>query len=250
MTVVTPYCHHFRADLEIHVNRTDRLYAITEELRSAERQGRTAQRLADRFEVSTRTIKRDVSALQQAGAPIWAQAGPGGGYVLDGRASLPPVNFTEAEAVALAVALTVGRELPFAADGRTALTKVLDAMPRATREHARELGGRVWTRGHTGPARTPAVRTVEEALRRQVVVSIVHRGSSGATTSRAVEPVAMAATHGHWYLLGHCRWRDAPRWFRTDRIAQAWLTTEPAPPHDPATFAGVPPPDAAPVTED
>lgn len=231
------------------MNRTDRLYALAEELRSAGRRGRTAQRLAYRLEVSVRTVKRDVSALQQAGVPIWAQAGPGGGYVLDGRASLPPVNFTEAEAVALAVALTVGRDLPFAADGRTALTKVLDAMPRAAREHAMELGGRVWTRGHTGPARTPAVRTVEEALRRQVVVSIVHRGSSGATTNRAVEPVALAATHGHWYLIGYCRLRSAPRWFRTDRIVQAWLTAEPAPPHDPATFAGVPPADAAPVTE-
>lgn len=231
------------------MNRTDRLYALNEELRSAGKQVRTAHWLADRLEVSVRTVKRDVSALQHAGVPIWAQAGPGGGYVLDGRASLPPVNFTEAEAVALAVALTVGRDLPFAADGRTALAKVLDAMPRAARDQATELGGRVWTRDHTGPARTPAVRTVEEALRRQVVVSLVHEGSSGATTTRAVEPVALAATHGHWYLLGHCRLRNAPRWFRTDRIARAWLTTEPAPAHDPATFAGEPPPDAAPVSE-
>lgn len=231
------------------MNRTDRLYALTEQLRSAGRRGRTAQWLAAHLEVSPRTVKRDVSALQQAGVPIWAQAGPGGGYVLDGRASLPPVNFTEAEAVALTVALTAGGALPFAADGRTALAKVLDAMPRAARDHATELGGRVWTRGHTGPARTPAVRTVEEALRRQVVVSLAYQSSSGAITTRAVEPVAMAATYGHWYLLGHCRLRNAPRWFRTDRVTRAWLTTEPAPPHDPATFAGEPPPDAGPVTE-
>lgn len=231
------------------MNRTDRLYAVTEELRSAGKTGRTAQWLGSRLEVSTRTIKRDISALQQAGLPIWAQAGPGGGYVLDGRTTLPPVNFTEAEAVALAVALAAGRRLPFAADGRTALAKVLAAMPREARELATQLGGRLWTRGHDGPARTQAVRTIEEALRRQVIVTLTHRRPSGEVTSRAVEPVALAATGGHWYLVGHCRLRDAPRWFRTDRITAAWLTTEPAPEHDPATFAGEPPADAAPVSD-
>jgi predicted DNA-binding transcriptional regulator YafY len=76
------------------VNRTERLYAIAEELRRAGRPGRTAGGLAGRFEVSVRTIKRDVSALLQAGLPIWARPGAGGGYVLDASASLPPVNFT------------------------------------------------------------------------------------------------------------------------------------------------------------
>src|SRR3954468_14886422 len=73
---VAPVCHHFP------VNRTDRLYAIAEELRAA-RQPRTATWLAERFEVTTRTVKRDISALQQAGTPVWAAPGPGGGYVLD-----------------------------------------------------------------------------------------------------------------------------------------------------------------------
>jgi len=58
------------------MNRTDRLYAIAEELRSAGRGGCTGERLAARFEVSGRTIKRDIDALLQAGAPIWAQSGP------------------------------------------------------------------------------------------------------------------------------------------------------------------------------
>jgi predicted DNA-binding transcriptional regulator YafY len=59
------------------VNRTDRLYALVEELRAAGDRGRTAAWLAERFEVATRTIKRDVAGLQQAGVPIWAQGGPG-----------------------------------------------------------------------------------------------------------------------------------------------------------------------------
>ena len=61
------------------MNRTDRLHSLTEELRRAGPSGRSADRLAAWLEVSTRTIKRDVAALQKAGLPVWAQAGPGGG---------------------------------------------------------------------------------------------------------------------------------------------------------------------------
>jgi predicted DNA-binding transcriptional regulator YafY len=61
------------------VNRTERLYAVAEELRRAGAQGTTSARLARSLEVSIRTIKRDVSALQQAGLPVRAEAGPGGG---------------------------------------------------------------------------------------------------------------------------------------------------------------------------
>src|SRR5688572_26638243 len=111
------------------MNRTDRLYAIVEELRAAGARGRTAAALAGTFEVATRTVKRDVSALQQAGVPIWATGGPGGGYVLDAAATLPPITFTAAEATALALALAVQPGLPFSEDGRSALAKVLAVMP-------------------------------------------------------------------------------------------------------------------------
>ena len=76
--------------------------------------------------MSVWTVKRDVSALQQAGVPIWATAGPGGGYALDAAATLPPVNLTPAQAVAVAVALAEAPDAPFAVDGRAALQKVLD----------------------------------------------------------------------------------------------------------------------------
>ena len=71
--------------------------------------------------------------------------------------------------------------------------------------------------------------------------------TQGATTERAVEPVALAATGGHWHLLAWCRLRSAPRWFRTDRITAAHLTGEDAPPHDASTLFGTPPDDAHPV---
>ncbi len=75
--------------------------------------------LAERFEVSTRTIERDLLALQEAGVPIWAQPGPGGGYGLNVDTTLPPLNLTPAEAAALATALAATRAMPFADAGRS-----------------------------------------------------------------------------------------------------------------------------------
>ena len=141
------------------MNRTDRLYAIVEQLRAAGAAGRTAEQLAARFEVSTRTVKRDVGALQQAGSLVWAQPGPGGGYVLDDAVTLPPVNITAAEAVSLAVALSAVPDLPYATDGRAALAKVLAVMPEAERRRARDIASRVWTRGAGRRRRAPPARS-------------------------------------------------------------------------------------------
>lgn len=129
------------------MNRTERLYALAEELRRAGRTGTTGPRLAAALEVSERTIKRDVAALQQAGLTIWAQAGSGGGYVLDPSASLPPVNFTPGQAVAVAVALaTLPPGSPFAVDALAARGKVWDALGAGDRARAEALAARVWVR--------------------------------------------------------------------------------------------------------
>jgi predicted DNA-binding transcriptional regulator YafY len=229
------------------MNRTERLYAIAEELRAAGRGGRTSGWLARRLEVSTRTIKRDVDALLQAGLPLWAQAGPGGGYVLD-SATMPPIGVTAAEAAAIAVALAALPDLPFAVDGRSALAKVLAAMPAAERERAESVAGRLWLRVPEQVPRPAVARVIDEAVRRRRVLVIGYRGGNGRESERAVEPVALAATYGHWYLMAWCRLRTGPRWFRTDRITTAHLTTEPAPEHDAATLFGTPPPDARPVS--
>ena len=76
------------------MNRTDRLYAIVEELRVVAPRPRSASWLANRFEVSVRTVERDISALQQCGTPIYAEPGRLGGYCLDKARTLPPVNLT------------------------------------------------------------------------------------------------------------------------------------------------------------
>jgi predicted DNA-binding transcriptional regulator YafY len=224
------------------VNRTDRLHALTEDLRRAGPRGRTAQRLAGWLEVSTRTVKRDVAALQQAGVPVRATAGPGGGYVLDAAATLPPVNLTPAQAVAVAVALAGADDAPFATDGRAALAKVLDVLGSEARREVERLGGRVWVRG-SDRRRPDAAAVVEEALARRRVLALRYRDGSGAVTRRRVEPHLVARTGDRWYLVAWCRERDAPRWFRWDRIVGADLTREPVPDRDPAVY-GTPPPDA------
>jgi len=228
------------------VNRTERLYAVAEELRRAGAQGTTSARLARSLEVSIRTIKRDVSALQQAGLPVRAEAGPGGGYVLDAVASLPPVNYTPAQAVAVSVALALlPPGSPFAVDAATARAKLWDALGPGDRERASRLAARVWTRGGTPPegavpvpdaaasapgSEPPAanvLRAVEQALAGERVLAIRYRSRDGRASRRRVEPVLLAHTDGRWYLVAWCRDRDGMRWFRLDRVERADVTTEP-----------------------
>ncbi|MFJ4108859.1 helix-turn-helix transcriptional regulator [Oerskovia enterophila] len=150
------------------MNKTERLYAMAEELRRAGRTGTTGARLARLFEVSERTVKRDVSALQQAGLPVWAQAGPGGGYVLDPSASLPPVNFSPQQAVAVAVALAaLPPGSPFAVDAAAAQGKVWDALGPEARERASALAARVWIdRGDTAGQPRDAPQSVPDGAAR------------------------------------------------------------------------------------
>jgi predicted DNA-binding transcriptional regulator YafY len=230
------------------MNRTDRLYAIAEQLRAAGPAGRTAGWLAARFEVSARTIKRDVTALQDAGVPVWGAGGPGGGYVLDDRATLPPLTFTAGEAVAVATALAARPDLPFGPDGRSAMAKVIAALPDERRAEVGALAGRVWIRPPAGAVRPPASGVVDEALRTNRVVVLDYVDADGvATERRPVEPMAYALNGDRWYLLAWCRRRRAGRWFRIDRIRRATLTTEPFPARSMVDVFGEPPADVVPV---
>ncbi len=125
------------------MNRTDRLYAMVEELRAVAPRPRSARWLAGRFEVSPRTIERDIGALQESGVPIYAEPGRTGGYALDRAHTLPPVNVSPSEAVAIAVALRRLDGAPFADAARSALHKLLAVMPPQDVARAGELARRV-----------------------------------------------------------------------------------------------------------
>jgi len=230
------------------VNRTDRLYAIREELRRAGRRGRTAESLADAFEVSLRTVKRDIATLQAGGFPVWARPGPGGGYVVDAAATLPPVNFTPSEVSGLAVAITSHAGQPFSSHAGAAFAKILAVALPADRERAQRLAGRIWV-DHAGqePAIDSAVRgPVEEALASQRVLWLRYVDQAEAASERRVDPQMLAYGFGHWYLIAHCQRAAAIRWFRLDRITSARLTKQ-ASRDRPVADLGVPPSTAHPV---
>ncbi|MAT26427.1 MAG: transcriptional regulator [Sandaracinus sp.] len=110
--------------------RTERLFAIAELLR-ARRSGITAAEIAERFGVTLRTAYRDLASLKEADLPLRADRGRGGGYALDRRYSLPPVNFTAREAAVLVAAaewLVHMRVMPFAGTLASALDKVRAAL--------------------------------------------------------------------------------------------------------------------------
>ncbi|MEV3925715.1 helix-turn-helix transcriptional regulator [Actinomadura coerulea] len=212
------------------MNRTDRLYALVEELRARAPRRVSAREMAARYEVSVRTIERDIGALQQAGVPIFADVGRGGGYTLDKSRTLPPLNFTPAEAVALAITLSRAGGSPYSRAARTALHKIVAAMSAADSASARELAQRVrflTPAEGDDPASVPAV--LEEAIRTRRVVRLIYVDRTGAETERDVEPVTFTASGDGWYLTAWCRMRGGSRVFRTDRVRRAALLEETAP---------------------
>lgn len=205
------------------MKRVERLHALSEMLRRSGSRGCTADRLANEFGVSVRTIKRDIDALENSGAPIWSRPGPRGGYGLATQADLPPVRLTPAQAVALLAAVSAAPEAPYADLASVAIRKILDVLDPRTRVKVDELARRIWV--NTDEPGTRAVRSaLEEAMSEQRVVRIRYTAQQGSKTTRDVEPVIFASTNGSWYLIGWCRLRNEMRWFRVSRIEQATVT--------------------------
>jgi predicted DNA-binding transcriptional regulator YafY len=208
-----------------NVNRTDRLYALVEELRACAPRRRSARELASLYEVSARTIERDIGALQQAGVPIYADVGRSGGYTVDKSLTLPPLNFSPAEAVAVAVALARVNVGPFEGAARSAVRKIVAAMSGPNVTAARDLAGRIrLLESVVAPETVPVPSVIEQAIVARRVLWICYLDRDGNLTERDVEPIVFMAGPSGWYLVGWCRVRDAARCFRVDRIQQADIT--------------------------
>src|SRR5918998_706522 len=148
------------------MNRVDRLYAVVEELRAAGPRGRNARRLAERVGVGGR-----------------------GGYLCDPSRTLPPLNFTPAEAVATAIGLRRLDDTPWARDARTALLKIVAAMPDAAADRARKLadGVRLLTQPVSRPDQAVADAVVQ-AVENQTPIRINYLDVGGRETVRELEP--------------------------------------------------------------
>ncbi|MEJ8652524.1 WYL domain-containing protein [Streptomyces sp. MS1.AVA.3] len=189
------------------------------------RRGWSGEGLAERLDVTPRTVRRDIDRLRELGYPITAFKGPAGGYRLDAGGHLPPLLFDDGQAVALAVALqTAATGTTIAEDAAGALTMIRQVMPsrlrhridmlRITAAHPPENGGasRVDTQVFTDLS--TAIHAREE-LRFDYAQD---RKAATEQQRRRVQPHHLVAWRGRWYLLAWDLDRDDWRTFRVDRM--------------------------------
>lgn len=213
------------------MNRLERLHAISETIRRSGHQPVSAARLADRFEVSTRTIERDLDSLRSAGAPLRSQTGRLGGTIsLDSAdGALVSLSVTQITALLIAVA-SAGSDMPYSNDASAAADSLFASLPDNTKIVAADLRSRVRSLDMP-PTVSPRVRrTIEEAVRRNVVVNITYVDANKRTSRRSVEAIGFFHGTDGWHLNGWCELRGAGRIFRLDRITSATLTRRRNPP--------------------
>ena len=200
------------------MNRTDRLMGILLELQA--RGELRAEDLAGTFEVSVRTIYRDVEALSETGVPIVAT--PGKGYRLMEGYFLPPLSFTADEAALLLLGGELVRDRvdpllrKVAEEGLRKLAGVLPPDRRAEMERRRQGMFFASIAGQANDRRLVlARRAVDE---RRVVRLVYHALRREQPDPRDVEPIRLVHISDAWYLAGYCRLRQDSRLFRLDRI--------------------------------
>lgn len=200
---------------------TTRLLTVLELLQARGSVG--GAELAERLEVDGRSVRRYIVSLQDLGIPIEGVPGPGGGYRLRPGHRMAPLLFTGPEAIAVTLGLTVLRRTGPAVEavavaGALAklervvpdeLRRAVEAVERATTIDAPSDGSR---------PRAEIVAAAATAVHEQARLVIDYRAADGTLTSRAVDPYGVAATLGHWYVVGWCHLRRGVRSFRLDRI--------------------------------
>jgi predicted DNA-binding transcriptional regulator YafY len=211
------------------MKRTERLFALAEYLRGR-RTGVTAEALAERFDVTLRTIYRDLDALRAAAMPLTAERGRGGGYALERSYSLPPVNFTAREA-ALVIALgrfaIDMRLLPFSETLQSGLDKVRAALSTSAQ---RELLERVAELSFHGVPSLPSKRPVREALERawfeQQPLRITYVDGNRIESTRRIRILSVAMDRHETRIDAVDLDHGERRQFRLDRIERAEVVRE------------------------
>ncbi|WP_257669156.1 helix-turn-helix transcriptional regulator [Parapedobacter tibetensis] len=203
---------------EIDLKRISRLTAILTQLQT--KRLLTAAQFAERFNVSVRTIYRDIRALEQAGIPIYTEEGKG--YSLMEGYRLPPVMLTENEANALITAeqlVRQNRDTSFVHDYADAIAKIKGVLKHSVKEKANLLAERVYFRQNTEQEHTSNhLAILQRALTNCLLTEINYTDEQGKSTTRLVEPFAVYSTQDNWLLIALCHLRSDFRAFRLDRI--------------------------------
>ena len=212
------------------MNRIDRLSAILIQLQS--QRVVKAQQIADRFEISLRTVYRDVKALEEAGIPVIGEAGVG--YSLVDGYRLPPVMFSREEAVAFLTAEKLVERLTDSAistDYKSALYKIKAVLRTSEKDYLENMDSHIEvlkTRRQLHPQPDlQLLPIILKAISERKAVNITYFALYRHETSdRCIEPIGVFYLDTCWHLIAFCRVRKAIRDFRMDRISELVETTE------------------------
>lgn len=221
------------------MNRIDRLFAITTQLQA--RQQIRAMDLASHFEVSLRTIYRDIAALSESGVPIVSL--PGQGYALADGYFLQPLRLTTGEATALVLGArllsgSASPELTRAAE--SAIAKLLAIIGDEPRRQLAEIEGAIDIAASSSALGRfdlddERVLALRRAILERRVISLRYFGRNrGEETFRQVEPQRLGYVNGAWYLTAYCQLRREERIFHLDRIEDFQIELERFPRRSPA----------------
>ncbi|WP_028544595.1 helix-turn-helix transcriptional regulator [Paenibacillus taiwanensis] len=184
-----------------------------------ERKQFTIQEMADECGVSRRTMMRDLMELGELGVPFYSQAGPGGGYRVLREKVLPPISFTEHEAIALFFAcqsLHNYKSLPFKNEVATALHKFYHYLSSDLKQKIERMQQRLvfWIPPHEMDV--PFLKELLEAALDQRVVTIIYEAAS--RRERMIHPLGLYTMNGLWYCQAYCFLAEDYRVFRVDRV--------------------------------
>lgn len=203
----------------------------------------TGPELAERLDVTGRTLRRDVARLRELGYPVQATPGVAGGYRMAAGSTLPPLLLEDDEAVAVVLSLRTAAGNGVAGSAETAaaaLAKLERILPARLRHRAAALRqATVPLPGGAPPVDADLLTVLAEACQQRQVLVFGYRDRAGTATQRQVEPHRLVHAGRRWYLVARDRDRDAWRTFRLDRIEDprpAGITFTPADPPDAAAF--------------
>lgn len=203
------------------MRRAERLFRLIAEMRRMS--SPRAADLAERLEVSIRTIYRDVAHLQASGVPIDGE--PGVGYLLRPGFDLPPITFSTEQLEALAAGaafVEAAGDADLSAAAREARAKIDQALPEPARE--------TWRLSPISAARRAEARLpdwgaeIRRSIRRREVVEVDYTDGAGRPTTRLIRPLALSSFTDGWLVGAWCELRSDLRDFRVDRIRR-WNRT-------------------------